>query len=75
MNRMYATHTDDDRTLVLIPGQYSAALVDFSEDPPSWQVGALREVHRNFELANRLALERGERKRLIFPNLNRFTRS
>lgn len=73
--RMMATHADDGTALVLIPGRYTAALVSFSQDPPGWQVRALREVHRNFEAANKAALERGERRALIFPNLTRFVRS
>lgn len=73
--RMVATHADDGTALVLIPGRYTAALVSFSQDPPGWQVRALREVHRNFEAANRAALERGEHRSLIFPNMERFFKS
>jgi len=73
--RMMATRADDGTALVLIPGRYTAALVSFSQDPPGWQVRALREVHRNFEAANRAALDRGERRVLVFPDLRRFVRS
>jgi hypothetical protein len=73
--RMMATHADDGTALVLIPGRFTAALVSCSQDPPGWQVRALREVHRNFEAANRAALQRGERRALVFPNLTRFVRS
>jgi hypothetical protein len=73
--RMVATHADDGSSLVLIPGRYTAELVSFSQDPPGWQVRALREVHRNFEAANRNALDRGKRSALIFPNLERFFKS
>ena len=72
--RMLATHADDGTALVMIPGRYTAALVSFSQDPPGWQVRALREVHRNFEAANKPALDRGERRSLVFPNLQRFVR-
>lgn len=72
--RMLATHADDGTALVLIPGRYTSALISFSQDPPGWQVRALREVHRNFEAANKTALERGERRALVFPNLQRFVR-
>lgn len=72
--RMFATQTDDGANLLLIPGRYTAALVAFSDEPPGWQVRALREVLRNFEAANNVALDRGERKALVFPNLNRFFR-
>jgi hypothetical protein len=70
--RMYATQADDGTTLLLIPGRYSAALVVFSEPPPGWQVGALREVHRNFEAANQASLSRGRSEHLLFPDLSRF---
>jgi hypothetical protein len=73
--RMVATHADDGTALVLIPGRYTAALVSFSQDPPGWQVRALREIHRNFEAANRVLLERGGKSALIFPNLERFFKS
>lgn len=73
--RMMATHAEDGTTLVLIPGRFTAALISCSQDPPGWQVRALREVHRNFEAANKAALQRGERRSLVFPNLTRFVRS
>lgn len=72
--RMLATQSEDGTTLLLIPGQYTAALVIFSQDPPGWQVRALREVHQNFEAANRLTLERGHLQFLIYPDLSRFIR-
>ncbi len=73
--RMFATQADDGSALFLIPGKHTAALVVFSEDPPDWQVRALREVHRNFETANRAALARGAREGLVFPDLTRFIKS
>jgi hypothetical protein len=72
--RMFATQTEEGDNLLLIPGRFTAALVVFSDEPPGWQVRALREVQRNFEAANHGALGRGERKALVFPNLNRFFR-
>lgn len=73
--RMFATQTDDGANLLLIPGRFVASLVAFSDEPPGWQVRALREVLRNFEAANQAALSRGERGSLVFPNLDRFFRS
>lgn len=73
--RMFATQTDEGVNLLLIPGRHTAALVAFSDEPPGWQVRALREVLRNFEAANQVALSRGERKSLVFPNLDRFFRN
>lgn len=72
--RMLATQSEDGTTLLLVPGRYTAALVVFSQDPPGWQVRALREVHQNFEAANRLTLERGHLQFLIYPDLGRFIR-
>jgi hypothetical protein len=73
--RMYATQSEDGTTLLLIPGHHSAALVAFSKEPPEWQARALREVHRNFEYANRTTFERGLTRSLVFPNLSNFIRS
>ena len=73
--RLLATKTDSGETLLLIPGAFTLNLAVFSQDPPAWQVRALREVHRNFEAANRAALQRGEQDKLIFPDLNRFVKS
>jgi hypothetical protein len=72
--RMFATQTDDGQSLLLIPGRYMASLVAFSDEPPGWQVRALREVLRNFEAANNGPLSRGELQSLVFPNLDRFFR-
>lgn len=72
--RMFATQTEEGDNLLLIPGRFTAALVVFTDEPPGWQVRALREVQRNFEAANHGALERGERKSLVFPDLGRFFR-
>ncbi|MDF1501015.1 MAG: hypothetical protein P1P76_11145 [Anaerolineales bacterium] len=72
--RLFATKTESGETLLLIPGAFTLNLAVFSQDPPAWQVRALREVHRNFEAANRAALQRGETEKLIFPDLNRFVK-
>lgn len=72
--RILATQAEDGSALLLIPGEYTAALVAFSQQPPGWQVRALREVHRNFEGANRVPLARGDRRALVFPDLSRFIR-
>lgn len=72
--RILATQAEDGSALLLIPGEFTAALVAFSQQPPGWQVRALREVHRNFEAANKVPLARGDRRSLIFPDLSRFIR-
>ena len=73
--RMLATQGEDGAALLLVPGQYTAALVVFSQDPPAWQVRAMRELHSNFEAANRAALARGERLSLVFPDVHRYIRT
>ena len=72
--RMLATRTEDGMSLLLIPGQHTAALMTFSQDPPGWQVRTLREVHRNFEAANHATLARGERTTLVFPDVSRIVK-
>jgi hypothetical protein len=72
--RILATQAEDGSALLLIPGEFTAALVAFSQQPPGWQVRALREVHRNFEAANKIPLARGDRRSLVFPDLSRFIR-
>lgn len=73
--RMLATHLEDGSCLLLIPGRFTAVLSVFSQDPPGWQVRALKEVLLNFEAANRAALRKSERDKLIFPDLHRFVKS
>jgi hypothetical protein len=73
--RMFATKTDSGETLLLIPGLFTVSLAVYSQDPPAWQVRALREVHRNFEAANRPALQREDKGNLIYPDLSRFVKN
>jgi hypothetical protein len=73
--RMMATQGEDGSALLLVPGQFTAALIVFSQDPPAWQVRAMRELHNHFEAANRAALTRGERASLVFPDGRRYIRS
>mgnify|MGYP001574392760 FL=1 len=73
--RMLATHLDDGSCLLLIPGRFTAVLAVFSQDPPGWQVRALREVLLNFEAANRAALRKPQLEKLVFPDLHRFVKA
>lgn len=73
--RMLATHLDDGSGLLLIPGLYTAILAVFSQDPPGWQVRALKEVLLNFEAANRAALRKSDHDKLVFPDLRRFVKA
>jgi hypothetical protein len=72
--RMLGMQAEDGSSYLLIPGKYTVALVVFTQDPPAWQLRAMREVHSNFETANKGTLARGERATLIFPDLSRFIR-
>jgi hypothetical protein len=71
-SRMFATQIDDGSALLLIPGKRTVCLGVFSQSPPAWQVRALREVHRNFEVVNHTALQNDDLDKLIFPDLTRF---
>ncbi len=73
--RMLATHLDDSSCLLLIPGHFTAVLAIFSQDPPGWQVRALKEVLLNFEAANRTGLRKSQHEKLVFPDLRRFVKS
>jgi len=73
--RMLATHLDDGACLLLIPGHFTAVLAVFSQDPPGWQVRALKEVLLNFEAANRAGLRKSQPDKLVFPDLRRFVKS
>lgn len=73
--RVFATQTDDGLALLLVPGRFTLCLAVYSQAPPTWQVGALREVHRNFEAANQATLKRGVTTNLVFPDLSRFIKS
>jgi hypothetical protein len=70
--QMFATQIEDGSALLLIPGRFTLCLAVFSQPPPAWQVRALREVLRHFEVANKVTLERAERRTLLFPDLSRF---
>ncbi len=73
--RMLATHLDDGSCLLLIPGHFTAVLAIFSQDPPGWQVRALKEVLLNFEAANRTGLRKSQPEMLVFPDLRRFVKT
>jgi hypothetical protein len=71
---IFATQIEDGSALLLIPGRYTSCLSVYSQSPPAWQVRALREVHRNFEAANRSVLQKEEFDALVFPDLSRFVK-
>jgi hypothetical protein len=71
---IFATQIEDGSALLLIPGRFTSCLSVYSQSPPAWQVRALREVHRNFEAANRSVLQKQEFDALVFPDLSRFVK-
>lgn len=60
---------DNDEWLVLAVGEYAATMVIFSLEPSSAQARLVRDLHLDFERANRMALNRGmvAIDRLVFP--------
>jgi hypothetical protein len=58
------------RWMAIIPGAHTTALAMFSLEPSSEQFTRMQDLHRDFERANRIALERGIRSadQLVFPH-------
>ncbi len=56
--------------LVIVPAVYTTALALFSLEPAAQQVLLVRDLHYDFERANRRVLERGVRQpdQLVFPH-------
>lgn len=55
--------------LVLALGSYAVTLVMFNLEPAAAQMNRVRDLHNDFERANRSALERGTRtlEKMVFP--------
>ena len=60
----------DGHWLVIVPAVYTTALALFSLEPAAQQVLLVRDLHYDFERANRRVLERGVRQpdQLVFPH-------
>lgn len=73
---IFGTDLEDGRSVSLIVGQFTAALVIFSQRPPHWQLNVCNEVHVSFEGANKASLSRGDPDpgRLIFPDLRKLVK-
>ncbi|MHB8629821.1 MAG: hypothetical protein ACYDBJ_26065 [Aggregatilineales bacterium] len=58
------------RWLVIVPGTFATAIALFSLEPATQQVALVRDLHYDFERANRRILERGIRQpdQLVFPH-------
>ncbi len=56
--------------LTVVPGAYTTAVASFSLEPAVRQVILVRDLHMDFERANRNVLERGIRRpdQLVFPH-------
>jgi hypothetical protein len=61
---------EDGQWAVFIPGQQTTSIVLFSLEPSVRQVTLVYDLHRDFERANRVTLERGIRHpdHLVFPH-------
>ena len=61
---------DNGRWIAIIPGTYTSAIALFSLEPSAQQFNRVVDMHRDFERANRVALERGTRQpdQLVFPH-------
>ncbi|MFN8375678.1 MAG: hypothetical protein U0694_22760 [Anaerolineae bacterium] len=55
--------------LLLVLGESALTLVHFSQEPANLQINRVRDMHADFERANRVLLERGmtSPERLVFP--------
>ncbi len=56
--------------LVIVPGSYTVAIALYSLEPAAYQIKIARDLHLDFERANRHALERGirQQEQLVFPH-------
>jgi hypothetical protein len=61
---------EDGRWIAIIPGTHTSAIAMFSLEPSSQQFDLAVDMHRDFERANRVTLERGIRapEQLVFPH-------
>lgn len=59
----------DGQWMVLAVGEYSVTFVVYSRQPSNNQSNLVRDLHSDFERANRLLLERGTHtaRRMVFP--------
>lgn len=61
---------DNGRWITIVPGNYTTGVALFSLEPSAQQFTLMQDIHRDFERANRVALERGIRlpDQLVFPH-------
>ncbi len=89
LNVMLQTHTGDrplsslrkpvdgGRWITIVPGKHTTAIALFSLEPSAQQFTRVQDLHRDFERANHVALERGIRlpDQLVFPHRALFEKS
>lgn len=61
---MRSTEMENGRWLCFVPGKYTTLIALFSLEPSENQLATVERMHKDFELANRAALE----KRQVDPN-------
>jgi hypothetical protein len=61
---------DNGQWITIVPGRYTVAFALFSLEPSAQQFTRVQDLHRDFERANRIALDRGIRvpEQLVFPH-------
>jgi len=69
--------TGNGNWAVFVPGVYTTAIIVFSLEPSARQTTLVQDLHRDFERANRRALERNifEPDQLVFPHRALFGKS
>jgi hypothetical protein len=67
-SRLGQKEIGNDQWLILATGEHGLTMVVFSLQPSSTQMNLVRDLHRDFERANWLALKRGQQSnRMVFP--------
>jgi hypothetical protein len=68
---------DNGRWITVVPGKYTTSITLFSLEPSAQQFTLVQDLHRDFERANRVTLERGIRvpEQLVFPHRALFERA
>ncbi len=57
---MRSTAMENNQWLCFVPGNYTTLIALFSVEPAAMQLSAVENMHRDFEMANKAALESGK---------------
>ncbi len=62
--------TDDERSVLFVPGEQTVAVVIFSRAPSPSQIERIKDIHHDFERANQHTLRRRDYtgSRMVFPH-------